>query len=184
LNETEPNWAELIADCFHRPHADAPLHRFLAAVLPYARAALTSRQVDLALVDDALQSAVLKYFHIFQHTPPRPLNIGYFIVVAKNCLVDELRKRKGQVPLDELAEEVLSTAPVATEDADDRMLLVQYALARMDPRCRFILERYYIDEMNSRRLADFLRIGPDSVHMAIKRCRDRLRDELQRLMES
>jgi hypothetical protein len=42
-------------------------------------------------------------------------------------------------------------------------------------RCQFILESYYIDDVDARKLAAWLNISPDSVHRAIKRCRDGLR---------
>jgi DNA-directed RNA polymerase specialized sigma24 family protein len=58
------------------------------------------------------------------------------------------------------------------------MLLLQHAVTLLDPRCQFIIESYYIDEVDSGRIARWLKIGPDSVHMAIKRCRDRLRTVL------
>jgi RNA polymerase sigma-70 factor, ECF subfamily len=180
LTELEPDWNRLIDDCFEHPRRHETLNRFFSAIVPYLRAALTSRYSgDPSLVDDALQSASLKYLKIFQETPKRPLSVGYFIVVARNCLIDELRRRKGHLPIDEVAETDLPSVPATTADErDDRMLLVQHAMMQLDSRCQFILESYYIDEVDGGKLAEWLNIGPDSVHMAIKRCRDRLRKAL------
>jgi RNA polymerase sigma-70 factor (ECF subfamily) len=177
LKDPEPDWIALIQDCFEHPRSHAILGRFFNAILPYVRAALTSRYSgDLSVIEDALQSAVVKYMGIFQRTPKRRLNLGYFIVVAKNSLIDELRRRKGHLPIDDVAESELPSVPATTTDElDGRMLLVQHALMQLDSRCQFILESYYIDEVNAQKLAEWLNIAPDSVHMAIKRCRDRLR---------
>jgi RNA polymerase sigma factor (sigma-70 family) len=177
LKDLEPNWDALIQDCFEHPRSLASQGRFFEAILPYLRAALTSRYFgDRSLIEDALQSAFVKYMEIFQKMPKRRLNIGYFVVVAKNCLIDELRRRKGHLAIDDVAEDELPSVPATTmDDQDGRMLLIQHAMMQLDPRCQFILESYYINEVDARKLAEWLKIAPDSVHAAVKRCRDRLK---------
>ena len=180
MRESEPDWPALIAACYAHPHSDDHVGRFFEALTPYLRAALASRATsDPTLIDDALQATFLKSLKLFAQTPSTPVGVGYFVVVARNCLIDELRRRRGHLRIDEIAEADLPQTAGAGAESDDRMLLIQYALTRMEPRCRFILERYYIDEVESRLLATWLQIGADSVHVAIKRCRDRLRLELQ-----
>jgi RNA polymerase sigma factor (sigma-70 family) len=180
LREAEPNWDALISDCFRYPHDDAVLGRFFELLLPYLTAALLATYTrDREIVRDALQSAFLKYINLFRKQENRALAIGYFVVVAKNCLIDELRRRKGEVPIDEVAETELPFAQASGEDdREARMTLLQYAMLQLDPRCQYVLESYYIDEMNSAKLAEWLSVAPDSVHMVIKRCRDRLRQIL------
>lgn len=176
--EREPDWDALIEDCFKRPDDNSRLTRFFESILPYLRAALTATYSrDAGIVQDALQSAFVKYIEIFRKgKKSAKLRLGYFIVVAKNCLIDELRRQKGQVPIDELAElEIPLERTSDVQEREDRMLFLQYAMTRLDPRCQSILESYYIDEIDAPTLASRLGIADDSVHMAIKRCRDRLR---------
>jgi RNA polymerase sigma factor (sigma-70 family) len=185
LRDPEPDWPALIAACYAHPHSDGPLGRFFEALTPYLRAALAVRSIsDPTLVDDALQATFLKSLKLFAQTPSPPVGVGYFVVMAKHCLIDELRRRRGHLRIDEIAESDLPQTPGKGPEPDDRLLLIQYGLARMEPRCRFVLERYYIDEVDSRALAKQLQVGPDSVHVVIKRCRDRLRLELQKLTEN
>ncbi len=182
MPDPEPKWDALIRDCFRHPNDEATLARFFGAILPFLSAALLATYSrDQEIVKDALQSAFTKYIEIFRkgRGKSQELVVGYFVVVAKNCLIDELRRRKGHVPIDEVAESELPafSAPDDDERAS-RMLLLQYGMMRLDSRCQFILESYYIDEVDAASLANWLRIAPDSVHMAIKRCRDRLRSIL------
>jgi RNA polymerase sigma factor (sigma-70 family) len=180
LREEEPNWDALIRDCFRHPHDQATLGRFFAALLPFLTAALLATYTrDRETVRDALQSAFLKYINLFRKGEKRELSIGYFLVIAKNCLIDELRRRKGEVPIDEVAEtELPSVQASQEEEREARMTLLQYAMLQLDQRCQCVLESYYIDEMDPAKLASRLSVAPDSVHMVIKRCRDRLRQIL------
>jgi hypothetical protein len=99
LREAEPNWEALIRDCFRHPKDEAVLGRFFEALLHYLTAALLATYTgDREIVRDALQSAFLKYINIFRKAENRDLAIGYFVVVAKNCLIDELRRHKGEIP--------------------------------------------------------------------------------------
>jgi RNA polymerase sigma factor (sigma-70 family) len=181
LREAEPNWDALIRECFRHPKDEAALGGFFEALLPYLTAALLGTYTgDREIVRDALQSAFLKYINIFRRKGEnRDLAIGYFVVVAKNSLIDELRRRKGEIPIDEVAEtELPFVQAVGEDDREARMMLLQYAMLQLDPRCQFVLESYYIDEMGAAKLAERLSVAPDSVHMVIKRCRDRLRQIL------
>jgi len=183
LTDLEPAWDALIQDCFEHSQSTAALGRFFEAALPYLRAALTSRYYgDPTLVEDALQSAFLKFMSIFRETPKRPLNLGYFVVIAWNTLLDELRRRKGHLAIDELAESELPSIPAPSrQESNLRLSLIQHAITLLHPRCRFIIESYYINEVDPKELAAWLNVAPDSVHMAVKRCRDRLRTVVQQL---
>jgi RNA polymerase sigma factor (sigma-70 family) len=126
-----------------------------------------------------LQSAFLKYINFFRKAENRDLAIGYFVVVAKNCLIDELRRRKGEVPIDEVAENELPFVQASSEDdREARMTLLQYAMLQLDPRCQYVLESYYINQMSTEKLAERLSVAPESVPMVTKRCRERLRQIL------
>jgi RNA polymerase sigma factor (sigma-70 family) len=187
LIDREPDLNALIDDCFEHPSDNLRLGRFFAAVLPFLKAALVATYPrDLSIVEDAIQSSLIKYLDIFRRGRKRDsggrdikISEAYFLVVARNCLIDEVRRRKGRVALDEVGEaEYVSIADESALDREARMLALNHAMLQLDRRCQYILDRYYIQELDSRSLAAQLGISPESVYMAIKRCRDKLRELL------
>lgn len=184
MTSDEPDLNALIDECFEHPADNLTLGRFFSAVLPFLKAALVATYPrDLGIVEDAIQSSLIKYLDIFRRGRKRDshgreikVTEAYFLVVARNCLIDELRRRKGRVALDEIREaEYTSIVDEHAPDGEGRMLVLNHAMLQLDRRCQYILDRYYIQELDSRTLAAKLGISPESVHMAIKRCRDRLR---------
>jgi RNA polymerase sigma factor (sigma-70 family) len=171
-----PNESDLeaiINRCFSDP-SEAPLTALDVVLRPHLLAVLTAMYPrDPTLAEDAYQSAFIKFIKIFRKGPRSGIFYpAYFVAVAKNCLIDEIRRGGKHVPLDEVFDEHLALPE--DERTEARVVILQ-ALTKLDRRCEFILERYYIMEMDSRDLARQLGVTAESVHMAVKRCRDRLR---------
>lgn len=161
-----------IRACFESPDDLGVLTTFDQAFRPLMMAILASLDKDEA--EDAYQSAFVKYIQIFRsgQVPSNPE--AYFVAIAKNCLIDAKRKAKRVLLIDRDLNDVGhrgSDDPTAA--SDERMALLG-AIAQLDRRCQFIIEAYYVRELPSPELASRLGIAPESVHMAIKRCRDRL----------
>jgi RNA polymerase sigma factor (sigma-70 family) len=169
----------LIEACYEHPDDLDVLTRFDHAFRPYMVIVLAALDADNA--EDAYQAAFEKYIKIFRAgRKPSRNRIGYFVAVAKNCLIDE-RRRQREIPVvDELLETLGSIrSQDETERVDDRIALLE-AMSRLDRRCQFVLESYYIREMPTRLLAIRLAISEPSVHMAVKRCRDQVRSQFAR----
>jgi RNA polymerase sigma factor (sigma-70 family) len=174
-----PQWDALVQECYRHPNDPETTGALFERLRPLLLATLAGVYPgDVAIAEDAVQNALLKLLAMFKKGPPRKLTEGFFVVTARNSLLDELRRRKGEVAFDQLVRQEPTSIETTTHEEEAfelRLRAVQAGITRLDPRCRFLLERYYIGEVESSVLAQTLRLAPDSIHMALKRCRDRLR---------
>ena len=131
---------------------------------------------DPSLAEDAYQTAFVKYIGIFREGPKPGIKYEpYFIVIAKNCLIDEIRRMKRNIPIDEVFYDEANQPETATTQDLDAKLFVLQGMMLLGRRCQFLLEGYYIAETPVPQLAKILRISPNSVYMTVKRCREELR---------
>jgi RNA polymerase sigma factor (sigma-70 family) len=131
---------------------------------------------DPSLAEDAYQSAFIRYIRILKQGPRSDVNYeAYFVAVAKHCLIDEIRKIRRFVPIDQLLDEELNSAQVGEMDKGQAGVDLLQAISLLGARCRFIVQSYYIEGMETAELAKRLNLHADSVYMALKRCRDQLR---------
>lgn len=170
-----------IRACFESPEDAEVLGRFDTVFRPNILAILAAMYPHHGgLVEDAYHSAFVKYIGLFSKgAKPGQLYAGYFVAIAKNCLIDEIRRRSRDVPIDEVFDGEMRTSLSTDVERIDARVIVLHAMAQLKRRCQFVLESYYIRGMRVKELASRLRIQPDSVHMAIKRCRDELRNILR-----
>jgi len=177
---SESNLEAVIEECFQNPDDEETLSVFDRALRPHLLAVLVSTyRGDPSLAEDAYQEAFIKYIQIFR-TGFKPKNYeAYFVAIAKHCLVDELRRLRHYIPLDEVFEaDIAPTIHDEVRKAEARICYLQ-AMMQLDVRCRFVLERYLIEGMGADQIAKYLEIKSSSVHMIIKRCRDRLKKILR-----
>ena len=90
--------------CFSDPQNESHLRRFDDLFRPLVMAILVSLyRKDPAFVEDAYQSAFIKYIEIFRRGKKEGVVYdAYFAAIAKNSLLDELRRNAKEVPLDEI----------------------------------------------------------------------------------
>lgn len=163
-----------IAKCFQSPteknlrDLDSELRPRIYAIL----ASLYRRSPEY--VQDAYQSAFVKYLGIFRKGKPDPtINYeAYFVAIAKNSLLDELRKERKIVPLDDLANEL--TAHHSGIDEAQAVVQLFQALARLDSRCQFLLQAHYVNSMPDSEVAERLKVSKDSVPVLVSRCKHEL----------
>ena len=181
MTRTHTDFEAMIRDCFQSPEDVDALTRFEAAFRPYLMAVLRKYYPDPCLAEDVYQSAFIKFIDLFRSGQrPRTHYEAYFVTIAKHCLVDELRRQRRSVPISKVCEEEITQAAANTIELTELRLFVHEAMNRLDRRSQFILETYYLRGMPAAELAQYLRIQPDSVHMAIKRCRAQLAKILSR----
>jgi RNA polymerase sigma factor (sigma-70 family) len=168
-----------IESCFADPQNEGNLRRFDELFRPRVMAMLVSLyRKDVAFVEDAYQSALIKYIEIFRRGKiPGIAYDAYFVAVAKNALVDELRRNAKQVPLEEMF--TPPSQPSELAQAEARIAFFQ-ALSKLDRRCQFLIESYYINSMTVDQIANVLKIQVQSVPMALSRCRDALKTQLKK----
>src|SRR3979490_714190 len=90
--------------CFSDPQNESHLRTFDDLFRPLVMAVLGSLYPkDPAFVEDASQSAFIKYIEIFSRGKKHGVVYdAYFVAIAKNSLLDELRRNAKEVPLDEI----------------------------------------------------------------------------------
>lgn len=176
---TDADIEALIRACYQDPTGTDQLTELDRVFRPYMMAILVAWDRDLA--EDAYQTAFIRFIGLFRAgAQPRTNYVGYFVAIARNCLIDEMRRRQRQLPLiDELLAPTGAPAYDEASRVTDRIALLE-ALDALDDRCRFALTAYYIRDMPAAEIASRLRVGVDSVYVVIKRCRDRLGSELGR----
>lgn len=170
---------ELIASCFQNPQDVETLTRLHEAFRPYVIVILVSIAPDgSGLAEDAYQAAFIKYIEIFK-SGRKPQNaVPYFIAIAKNCLIDELRRLQPYVPFDELIDEDFSAKNLDDTNRRDARMALLKGMSSLNQRCRFLLEQYYLKGTDIPQLAKYLKIQQDSVYVLLQRCRKELKNLL------
>ena len=179
---TAEDFKVLIEPCFVQgPTRDRAVETFCIKLRPYFWVLLSRLSpADPSIAEDALQAAFVKFIDIFNGSGERRiLSPGYYVTIAKHCLIDEIRRRKKYVELDELLleHEAIPEAKGAVKENHEDLVLI--TMERMGQKCRFVLERYYLADIKGPQLAKELGISPQSVPMIVKRCRDELRSLLK-----
>ena len=175
MTRTHADFEAMIRGCFQSPDDIDALTRFEGAFRPYLTAVLRKYYPDPSLTADVYQMAFIKFIELFRGGQrPRTHYRAYLIAIAKHCLIDEIRRMRRSVSLSQVCEEEITQAAANTIELTEFRLLVHEAMKRLDRRGQFVLESYYLRGMPAAELARYLRIQPNSAHMAIKRCRAQL----------
>lgn len=170
-----------IARCFADPQNEAHLRQFDELFRPLVMAILVSLyRKDTAFVEDAYQSAFIKYIRIFENgRKDGVVYDAYFVAIAKNSLLDELRRKSKQVHLDEMFSPLSSTPSSALNEQEAGIAFFQ-ALSTLDRRCQFLIESFYVTGMSQEELAKRLKVQAQSVPMLLSRCREGLKSRLKK----
>ena len=178
MSPLDPELDDLLAACFTGPADVDTLTRFYDAFRPLVMAILISLTArGTRLNEDAYQTAFIKFMVIFREGRDHRIDyVPYFVAIAKHCLIDELRRRRGQVPLDELLEEDFAgIGPDEDRRREARLILLQ-AIPKLSHRCQVVLERYYVTGTGIAELANLLKIEEKSVYVVLQRCRENLKN--------
>lgn len=149
---------------------------------PDLRRYLTARFRSIE-VDDVIQES---YFRLI--TWPRPSEIrnlrAFLFRTARNIVLDQLRRAKSAPIVDvsaDTAHAVSSDAVSAPERASrlQEMSLLETAIATLPPRCANVLRLCLNQDLNSREIAERLKISERAVNSHLKtgieRCKEFLR---------
>jgi RNA polymerase sigma factor (sigma-70 family) len=167
--------------CFSDPQNESHLRRFDDLFRPLVMAILVSLyRKDPAFVEDAYQSAFIKYIEIFARgRKDGVVYDAYFVAIAKNSLLDELRRNAKEVPLDEI---LASPTPIRWSELGEQEAGIAFfqALSGIDRRCQFLIESFYVNGMPHTELAKRLKIQVQSVPVLLSRCREALKNRLKK----
>lgn len=167
--------------CFSDPKNESHLRGFDELFRPRVMAILVSLyRKDSAFVEDAYQSAFIKYIEIFSRGKKAGVVYdAYFVAIAKNSLVDELRRKAKEVPLDEILPPPTFARSSELGEQEAGIAFFQ-ALSGLDRRCQFLIEGFHVNGMSVEELARRLKIQSQSVPVLLSRCREALRNRLNK----
>jgi RNA polymerase sigma-70 factor, ECF subfamily len=138
---------------------------------------------DRTLAEDVTQETWLRAVREWRRKglPDQP--IAWLTAVARNLLVTYYRRKK-PASLDTLgAGEVLAALDEGrTAESSSRTAAVCYALARLPAAQSELLEAFHFEDRPMSQIADNLGLSERAVEGRLRRARQRLRRELERMM--
>lgn len=167
-----------IEDCFCQKGDPASLERFHSAFVGLIKAMLTTiSNGDRELVEDVYQETFAKCIVMFRKgkATGREYRPAYFVAMAKNCLIDTLRKKKRIVSYDSLLAASMPKYDDQSPDAEEDRIALQMGLLALPPRERYILEKHFFEGWSNERLAGFITVQPASIPMLIRRSLGKLK---------
>ena len=149
------------------PFADPqPLIRRVYAYVGYR----IGHTQDAEDVTSTVLERALRYRSSYDPSKGEPL--GWLLGIARHCVDDFLRTRPPFAP------EQPDRGGAEFEAATVDRLSVAAALATLDHRDRELIALRYGADLSSREIGGLLEMRPNSVDVALHRCRERLRAEL------
>ena len=135
---------------------------------------------DRALAEDVTQETWLRAVRDWRRggVPDNPL--GWLTTVARNLILNHLRRRE-MLPLDEIsAAEVLAAVDANTvSDSEEVATVVRQALLRLPSAEAQLLETFHYDRLKVAQMAEAYGISERAVEGRLRRARERLRRELE-----
>jgi RNA polymerase sigma-70 factor (ECF subfamily) len=132
------------------------------------------------LAEDVTQEVWLRAVRDWRRNgvPDNPL--GWLVTVARNLMLNDLRRR-AMVPLDSItAAEVLAAVENNTvSDSAEVASLVGQALTRLPTAEARLLESFHYDRFKMSQIAELYGISERAVEGRLRRARERLRRELE-----
>lgn len=135
---------------------------------------------DRDLAEDVTQETWLRAVREWRVKGLPTLPIAWLTTVARNVLMNELRKRR-PLPLDSISlDEVLTAVDSGTaSDSAEVAAAVSQALARLPARQSQLIEAFHFDRCRSSQIAESLGISERAVEGRLRRARECLRRELE-----
>lgn len=163
-----------IAACYARPGDVTALEELDRALRPYLLALLISLfPSEAALAEDAYQTSFLKFIQAFKSGRRPERELAYLIAIARNTFVDLIRKERRLRAYEDFLESAIPEGPSDFERVESQIDLLQ-AIARLDRRCQFVLERHYLQGVELVQLERQLQVSPNTMYTVLSRCRSRL----------
>ena len=104
----------------------------------------------------------------------------WILTMARNALIDHLRRQRETVPVDEMAEVLVGVAPDPLDDLiqAERAARVQAALRTLPAETREMLALHYGQQLRLREIGNLLGLSETAVKKRFSRARQVLRERL------
>jgi RNA polymerase sigma-70 factor, ECF subfamily len=132
------------------------------------------------LAEDVTQEAWLRAVRDWQRNGPPRNPLGWLTTVARNLILNHLRRREA-LPLESVSPaEVLAAVDTdALDDSAEIAAVVRQAMLRLPTEEAQLLETFHYDRLKVAQLAETYGISERAVEGRLRRARERLRRELE-----
>lgn len=103
---------------------------------------------------------------------------SWLFSIASNLLIDEYRRQKKS--RDTVATVAIDLASDSIDEPDPRLDALKNCMNSLDERCRKLIQKFYIENTSTSELALELGIAEGTVGSGTSRCRQKLRDCIEK----
>jgi RNA polymerase sigma-70 factor (ECF subfamily) len=137
------------------------------------------------LAEDVTQEAWLRAVRDWRRNGPPDQPLAWLTTVARNLLLNILRRREG-IPLDAVAATKIleSVDPNAVGDSAEIATLVNEAMTRLPKDEAQLLESFHFDRFKTAQLAERYGTSERAIEGRLRRARQRLRRELESTLKA
>ena len=128
--------------------------------------------------EDAVQQAFLRLYEARAEYVSKWKLSTWFYRILTNACVDELRRRRPMVPLEE-ADEPATKWPDHTQEQAERNHILHTALRAVPVEARIVLTLYYGDDLSYQKIGEIRGISVNTVKTHLRRGRLALRKALR-----
>jgi RNA polymerase sigma factor (sigma-70 family) len=146
---------------------------------PRIKSYLRGQGLEAGLADDLTQDVMFQIWQrAAQFDPTRARASTWIYTIARNRMIDERRKHKGQLPARELDEELGSDAPVAAMELQADKTRIHDAVSALPPEQRVLIEQSYFQEQPHSEIARKQKLPLGTVKSRIRLAMERLKKSL------
>lgn len=132
------------------------------------------------LEDFCHKAFVETYFKLADYDPRRGVFLPWFLTIARNCLLEDLRRRKSEERRLHRYIERLAVEESPFEDAEVARQALERCLAEVDSGDARIIRARYREGRSCEQIATHLRKTPAATRKLLQRLRERLRACVER----
>jgi RNA polymerase sigma-70 factor (ECF subfamily) len=146
---------------------------------PRIKGYLRGQGLDPGLADDLTQDVMFQIWQrAAQFDPAKARASTWIYTIARNRMIDERRKHKGQLPVRELDEEMGSDAPIAAMELQADKKRIRAAVSALPPEQRLLIEESYFNEEPHSEIARRQNLPLGTVKSRIRLAMERLKKSL------
>ncbi len=128
--------------------------------------------------EDVAQEAFIKaYMNLKNYDPEKARFSTWLYKIATNLAIDQLRKSKRRIIVEDIEEVAEHTMPTYIEDEERREIRAAVG-ALMPPEYRTVIEAYYWEGKSYQQIADDINIPLNTVRTWIRRAKEQLQEQL------
>lgn len=146
---------------------------------PRIKSYLRGQGMEAGMADDLTQDVMFQIWQrAAQFDPAKARASTWIYTIARNRMIDERRKHKGQLPARELDEQMGSDAPVAAMELQADKSRIREAISALPPEQRVLIEESYFNEESHGEIARRQKLPLGTVKSRIRLAMEKLKKTL------